>query len=997
MRGAELRKLVTVVALVTATSCGDDRSPTAPVGPTTTDPARISAPRAAAPADHVHVVPAPTPEIARALGALASLVAETWDDDAVDRALATLLAAGPAGADALAEWLRLPEDDPRFEFARTRLPDFRVDAVPALVRLLAPGADAHTVEAALGVLIETRVAWCRSDLARPVAEAAWASLGDGEIPRRVISVISYAGHDAADLVDRLVERIGREILARREAGVDDPRPPPYALGQACLDVAAPRLAAMLANEGLRGFAWWFLGPVETPPAEAVDTLLGYAQGGDANLRARAISVIARWAPRDARCGDEARRLLAGTDAGARARVLRAWFAPFEAEDSTDPPKWPGASALDAASVRALVPMLGDADADVRWLASAVFEGSIATLPDAADIVGRGLAAARPGTADALWSAASNLDPAMFESLLRQHAPAALASSDPAARHTTLWHLSRGGSPALQEALAPSVLALLDDPDPRIRGQAARMLADLREPPRDRVAATAAALAADSSVESSERVHAVATLAVFDPDAARAAALRLLPGADSDLVYWTARYLATGPRTPDPPPGAIDRLVREFVAIRDDARAPDSFFTDGAQESIVRALYHIPGGSDAAAALVRDRLASDDRHVVVVTARWLLRSGEPAAGALLRGLSARQASSDIARIADAAADSDPALATRRLMEILPSVADDLRDLVLDRIEACGPDGARALVLSWGTLRDDSSQGRRHSLVEHEPAAVAAAVRDLAGSQDPNARAAAAEWLRDLGPPEGPALWVRLVGDRDAVVRRAALDHMDLDIDFATRARALAPLLGDERDWIRRPAVAALAVPGDLSRDVAEKLRALLADPEADIRQLAASVLVLHDVDDPACLPLLVGAIDAARRDGRIDVYDVKTCATALARLGPRAAPAAAALARALTHYQSADDPAYESTQLAILRAIRAIGPAAAPCVSAVRGALGTGSFAYVRTDMGIAVAEALGAIGPAAAPALPELRRLAAIPHFAAAAKVAIRRIEAGPR
>ncbi|MBX9790047.1 MAG: HEAT repeat domain-containing protein [Pirellulales bacterium] len=235
------------------------------------------------------------------------------------------------------------------------------------------------------------------------------------------------------------------------------------------------------------------------------------------------------------------------------------------------------------------------------------------------------------------------------------------------------------------------------------------------------------------------------------------------------------------------------------------------------------------------------------------------------------------------------------------------------------------------------------------------------RQLA-DKDPAVRAAAVEGLPHANLPSQDVvvLLAKAATDRDVAVRRSALDALG---HMGRAARAAVPVLVKalaSKDLAERyEALYALGRLGAAAKVAQPQIEALLNNDDAFTQVVAAWALVRIQARKPENLkrqiPLLVGAL------GNKDATIRREVISALAEIG---APAVAELSAALG---KAKTPTHAS---AVLSALAAIGPSAAPAVGGVQGKL-TDEDVEVRWH----AARALASIGQEAEAAVPELVKL----------------------
>jgi eukaryotic-like serine/threonine-protein kinase len=259
---------------------------------------------------------------------------------------------------------------------------------------------------------------------------------------------------------------------------------------------------------------------------------------------------------------------------------------------------------------------------------------------------------------------------------------------------------------------------------------------------------------------------------------------------------------------------------------------------------------------------------------------------------------------------------------------------------------------------------------------------------------------AAMLGQLQDPVSQGPLVAALHDADVTVRRSAAGALGMfDPPAAETVRALAGALAEEKDTRARENAARALHGTGAKTATAELLRALKEDPTAGVRGAAA-----YSLRTATAEPALLSALRAASADGQpwgvrveaamtlaVHVPDAKepigVLSAALATetaylaaqylndLGPRAAPAAAALTKVVEKgkYQ----PGFIEETWYAIHALAKIGPAARPALPALLAKLGqdqsnpnwynpTTKYVAVHDNM---IAYTLGRIGPDAVPDL----------------------------
>jgi WD40 repeat protein/HEAT repeat protein len=286
---------------------------------------------------------------------------------------------------------------------------------------------------------------------------------------------------------------------------------------------------------------------------------------------------------------------------------------------------------------------------------------------------------------------------------------------------------------------------------------------------------------------------------------------------------------------------------------------------------------------------------------------------------------------------------------------------------------------------------------------DPRVAQLAARLADPKSDAARRTLAARTLGEVQEPAGQGPLVAALGDQDATVRQAAAGALgSIQPQADPTVRALVQALKEDKDDQTR-ANAARALHGPSAKvTAAELLRALKEDRAADVRANAAFSL-RGAAADPALLAVLRTA-SADKQSWRVRVEAAMTVATLvpddkdsvgvltsalqqndfwavllgtqyLNDLGPRAAPAAAALAK-VVEKRKYQPHTMEQTWYAI-HALSRIGPAAKPAVPALLAKLGEDQSnpnwynqgtKYVPVDENL-IAYTLARVGPDVVPDL----------------------------
>jgi HEAT repeat protein len=223
----------------------------------------------------------------------------------------------------------------------------------------------------------------------------------------------------------------------------------------------------------------------------------------------------------------------------------------------------------------------------------------------------------------------------------------------------------------------------------------------------------------------------------------------------------------------------------------------------------------------------------------------------------------------------------------------------------------------------------------------------------------------------------------LADATAAVRAASAEALGrIGADAKSAAPALLVAVKDPELAVRRQAVFALGrvEPDDAEPVVATFVRLLNAETNRDVRFETVVAIGLMLPKTPEVAKAVAGTLADADADTR------KQACLTLARLGPVARPAEAAIRTALT-----GDADKEVRSFAVRALTAAYGSDAAESIPILAERLkGDPDF-----EVRVAVADELGSFGPAGKPALPALRGAMKDPQIKVrdAATAAVRQIE----
>jgi len=628
-------------------------------------------------------------------------------------------------------------------------------------------------------------------------------------------------------------RVRRGVWTRLRRRVPVAPPDPVAVG-------VPALRAGLADEAaaVRARAATSLGQFGAAAGDAVGELMTLLADADDTVRGRAAAALGQVGAADPRTVPALAALLGDPSAAIRAAAAEAL----------------GALKGGAASaVPALVPLLQDRDEAVRK-AAADAVGRIGVLPEAAaELLSEGLASAdnavRARTAESLGDiggAAAEVAVALAE---------AAGDDNDRVRAKAVEALGKIGESAAEVAV-PRLMRALRDPDNWVSALAAEALGEMGAGADEAIPALVRSL---KHVNPQVRANAAEALGKLGAAAAAAApalgraardedggvrlrAIRAL-GAVGDPTADSMAAVRAALADADPQAraaaaeafgawGAADAETRgELLALLDDAN-------DEVKARAARVLPKLVGPTPEAIERLTRRLADDDSDWVrVEAARALGQLGEPAAPAGAALLYAAQTG-------EAGLREE---AMRALVLVQPPEAPEAFTSGLRDAEA-----AVRLLASAGWRR----------AAEVPDAAVPALVEAL---QDPEARvrANACFALSRLDPV--PAEAVTLLTDCAA--------HPDAGLRM-------------------NAALALQAVPGATATAA---LHALLGDPNARLRLLAARRVLTEDADDAEAVAVVADAL----------VAPTATLRKAAAELAEAVSPAAAAVLDALRSRLDAD--------------------------------------------------------------------------------------------
>lgn len=262
----------------------------------------------------------------------------------------------------------------------------------------------------------------------------------------------------------------------------------------------------------------------------------------------------------------------------------------------------------------------------------------------------------------------------------------------------------------------------------------------------------------------------------------------------------------------------------------------------------------------------------------------------------------------------------------------------------------------------------------ALCPHGPSAVLVGLDAAAGEREGRRRQAVLGVVEIVGPVKSrnvlPTITRALKEDGDDRVRAAAAAVLGKMADKAREAQVTyaepvgaltAAVKNDGSPRVREAAALALGRCGFAARTAVAALASALQDEDGRVRAASAEALGRIGGDAREALPDLVLAL----KDKKNDVLTRSYAAFALGRIGsPDARPAVPPLGDVV-----ADAAAPEDVRKAAAEALGRMGKDAAPAVAALGKALGRDGPLPVRQ----AAAAALGRVGPEARDALPALK------------------------
>ena len=220
---------------------------------------------------------------------------------------------------------------------------------------------------------------------------------------------------------------------------------------------------------------------------------------------------------------------------------------------------------------------------------------------------------------------------------------------------------------------------------------------------------------------------------------------------------------------------------------------------------------------------------------------------------------------------------PGLADGRLAALFGKLAGDDESAALDAAYRLGRSGAGAAQPLAEALRSSDQRVRRNAAYGFAPLGAAAvpALRDLANDGDPAVRARAVDALGDVGPPAraGETVLTAALADPEQVVREQAADALGLVCggagDASSAAAALAALMQDDNDTVRRNAALSLARIGAGAAGAADQVAGALAGgcDDESLYVNGYSVLGLRRLGTPRAHRELLARLEEARWEAR----------------------------------------------------------------------------------------------------------------------------------
>ena len=516
-------------------------------------------------------------------------------------------------------------------------------------------------------------------------------------------------------------------------------------------------------------------------------------------------------------------------------------------------------------------------------------------------------------------------------------------------------------------LTEPLSALLDDPDPDLRIQAALALGEQHHP--NAVAGLVRALG-DEHVN--VRFQAIESLGRLRAEAALDDLLAIVQSRDFFLAFPALDAIAAigvSRAGQDLAPLLEDDQFRvpvadALAALGDERTVPpliDSLNRSNvAAVSIVNAIVRIHDRYDAqyrdgarVSDLVRERVEASGRQHAVAAVAAASAEQLPTVVRLLGWLQGAEVVPALTRLL-----GDPA-ARGEVIEALVRHGEGVVDAVLDQLDAADDPTRHAAIVALGRLGSRRATARLVERLDDETLlvplagalaligdpAASNALLPLLGHADGAVRQAAIGALNSIGHPELPARIGALLRDRDPLVRESAVRVAGY-FGYAETVDQLFALADDGVEAVRATALEHLGLLDDPR--VEPRLRRALEGPSA--RERAAAVRALARVETPGAGVALVAALDDS------DLWVRYYAARAIAE--QRYAPAAAALSRLATS---------DAAPHVRIAALDAIGALSAHSETDTVRAL----TADPHADVAAAALVALGRI--AGADALPDLR------------------------
>ncbi len=220
---------------------------------------------------------------------------------------------------------------------------------------------------------------------------------------------------------------------------------------------------------------------------------------------------------------------------------------------------------------------------------------------------------------------------------------------------------------------------------------------------------------------------------------------------------------------------------------------------------------------------------------------------------------------------------PGSADGRLAALFEQLAGEDECAALQAAYRLGRSGAGAAQPLCEALRSSHERVRRNAAYGFAPLGAAAvpALRDLAGDGDPAVRARAVDALGDVGPPAraGETALTAALADPEQVVREQAADALGLVCggagDASAAAAALAAVMQDDNDTVRRNAALSLARIGSGAASAADRVASALAAgcDDDNLYVNGYSVLGLRRLATPRAHRELLARLEEARWEAR----------------------------------------------------------------------------------------------------------------------------------